>query len=70
LDGDATCLRLSITDNGIGFDAARPVEPTHRGLLNMAERARSIGSRLELRSEPGKGTCVCVEVPLPTGGEA
>jgi two-component system sensor histidine kinase DevS len=70
LDGDATRLRLSITDNGLGFDATRPVEPTHRGLLNMAERARSIGSRLEIRSEPGKGTCVYVEVPLPSGGEA
>lgn len=70
LDGDATCLRLSITDNGVGFDATRPLGSTHRGLLNMTERARSIGAQFELRSEPGKGTSVRVELPLPSGGEA
>jgi two-component system sensor histidine kinase DevS len=68
LNGDAGQLRLSISDNGVGFDTSRPVEPAHRGLVNMMERARNIGAHFSLDSEPGRGTTVTVELPLREGG--
>ena len=57
--------RLIIRDNGKGFDgrgSAPPREP-HFGLQIMRERAESIGGRLMVESEPGKGTSVIVEIP-------
>ena len=53
-----------MTDDGTGFDPADPrLRSQHLGLTVMAERARAAGGRLELRSRPGEGTTVRVEVP-------
>jgi signal transduction histidine kinase len=55
---------LEVTDDGGGFDTADPlVRSQHLGLTVMQERARAVGGRLELRSRPGEGTTVRVEVP-------
>lgn len=55
---------LTVTDDGGGFDLADPVvRSRHLGLTVMQERARTIGGRLELRSRPGDGTMVRVEIP-------
>lgn len=52
-------LRLTIADNGRGFDAgAVPLD--HLGLGIMQERAQAIGAELSVRSEPGTGTTVQV----------
>lgn len=60
-------VRVSITDDGIGFDqtAARP---GHFGLQTMAERAAAAGARLDIRSSPGAGTAITLRVPLGAGG--
>lgn len=62
-------VRLCVRDWGCGF---RPVEerdggePGERvGLSSMRERAALLGGVLEIRSEPGSGTLVKVEIPLP-----
>lgn len=52
---------LKIKDDGRGFDASAA---RGRGLHNMAERARLIGTRLQLESTPGCGTEICLELPL------
>ena len=43
-----------------------PTEPElrsrHLGLTSMEERARELGGRLEIRSAPGAGTTVRLEV--------
>jgi signal transduction histidine kinase len=52
LDGQAM---LTITDDGKGFDPAMR-RPGSMGLGIMAERARSVGAALELRSTLGAGT--------------
>ncbi|MDQ2840386.1 MAG: sensor histidine kinase [Acidobacteriota bacterium] len=59
-------LRLSIADDGCGFDedTAAMAYGTHFGLLDMKERADGLGSRFEIRSTPGLGTRVDVEIPL------
>jgi signal transduction histidine kinase len=54
---------LAVADDGAGFDPADPgVRSQHLGLTVMQERARAVRGRLELRSAPGQGTTVRVEV--------
>jgi signal transduction histidine kinase len=56
-------LVLSVQDDGIGFDAENV-----RGLgtVGMEERLRQFGGVLRVTSEPGKGTTVIAEVPIPS----
>ncbi len=55
-------IRLRIRDNGIGFDPAMATGTGH-GLLNMAARARKLGTALSLRSAPGAGTTIMLDLP-------
>jgi signal transduction histidine kinase len=57
-------LILSITDDGRGFDVAAPTPTGHLGLVGMRERARAVGGRLDIESEPGRGTTLRLSVPL------
>ncbi|MCC6187700.1 MAG: GAF domain-containing protein [Anaerolineales bacterium] len=60
-------LRVTIEDDGVGFDAAiMPQEPSHGiGLIGIQERAQSVGGRLQITSQPAQGTRILLEVPLP-----
>jgi signal transduction histidine kinase len=62
LSQDAAALTLTITDNGAGFDPQAPHPGI--GLHSMRERAESIGGRLTIESQPGRGTAVTVTLPL------
>ena len=62
LVGAATGVRLSVADDGVGFDT-RTAYPGHFGLSTMAERAASVGARLSIASTPGQGTVVTVDYP-------
>ncbi len=57
-------LHLSIADDGAGFDLENLNRREGLGVLSMQERARLIGSRFEIRSQPHAGTSVHVWVPL------
>jgi two-component system nitrate/nitrite sensor histidine kinase NarX len=62
-------LRLTVADDGAGFDPWIPPTPTksgdeHYGLRVMRQRAERVGGRLDVRSAPGRGTRVEVSVPL------
>lgn len=57
-------LRVTIRDNGAGFDPERAVRPTSLGLLSMRERAAAIGGSFQIISTPGLGTSVVIERPL------
>jgi signal transduction histidine kinase len=48
-------VELRIHDNGRGFDSNLGL-PGHYGLSMMNERAGAVGAKLEINSEPGKGT--------------
>lgn len=61
-DGDA--LVLTVRDDGVGFDAAQPVERRGVGLLSMSERAALVGGAARIDSTPGQGTTVLVRVPM------
>jgi PAS domain S-box-containing protein len=63
---EAGQLRLSIIDNGAGFDTgAAGADGEHFGLRVMRQRVESVGARLTLQSAPGQGTRVEVHLPLP-----
>lgn len=63
-------LMLSIQDNGRGFDVAARAEVTRDspeqgiGLQTMSERAAALGGVCEVQSQPGRGTTVCIRIPL------
>lgn len=63
-------LRVSISDNGHGFDSRAPVPEKHFGIQGMHDRVEMIGGRFRLRSTPGRGTIIAVEVPLEAGSSA
>jgi signal transduction histidine kinase len=69
LQYDSECVRLRIVDNGNGFDPAR-TPPGHFGLLDMKERAQSMGACLNIDSATGRGTVISVEVPIYANAEA
>jgi signal transduction histidine kinase len=56
-------LRLSITDDGDGFDLNAPRRPDSIGLDSIRERAEALGGELLISSAPGAGTTI--EVLLP-----
>ena len=64
-------VQMAIEDNGGGFDAPESVSdlvPSGRlGLIGMDERARALGGTLSIRSEPGRGTTVIVDIPVELG---
>lgn len=55
-------LRLTVRDNGIGFDPAHVNAGV--GQASMQERIAQIGGQLQIESEIGKGTAVIVTAPL------
>jgi len=64
--GGLAGARLVVADDGRGFDpderAARAAEG-HLGLALLEELVRQAGGRLVVRSEPGEGTTVELDVP-------
>ena len=58
------CVELTVTDNGVGFDTtAKPILGGYgMGTTTMRERAEAIGATLQLRSAPGAGTRITVEL--------
>lgn len=62
-------LRMSIRDNGVGFDQEEASKGTfrtgHLGLIGMEERAQLAGGRVSIRSVPGGGTTVIGLFPVP-----
>lgn len=56
------CVVVMIEDFGSGFDMKKT--PRGVGVFSMKERARSIGGKLHIHSEPGKGTKIILEIPV------
>jgi signal transduction histidine kinase len=57
-------VSLRITDNGCGFHPNGAGSSGHFGLLDMQERAQSMGSHLVIETRPGQGTRLSLEVPI------
>jgi len=63
--------RITISDDGAGFDPASPAPangPAPKaglGLTGLGERARMLRGSLQLQSALGRGTIVLIKIPLP-----
>ena len=60
------CLRLSVADDGHGFDvanAAALVREGHFGIAGMRERVELVGGTWTIQSSPGGGTTLTAEIP-------
>ena len=59
--------RLSVKDDGVGFDVAdlenEELKSLRFGLFSVRERLRAIDGQLEIKSGPGKGTTVVFWIP-------
>ena len=61
-------VRLSVVDNGAGFrKEAALSKPMSFGLAGMRERAALLAGNLAIRSAPGKGVTVVLELPQGSG---
>ena len=61
---EANLHRITVTDNGKGFDPEKTMDGTHIGLRNVKERVEQMcGGKLILQSEIGKGTCITLLIP-------
>lgn len=56
-------LQLTVADDGVGFFVVSPRRGY--GLTGIRERVTALGGRCEIDSNPGRGTRLSVEVPLP-----
>jgi PAS domain S-box-containing protein len=56
-------IRASIHDNGVGFDPTA-VPDDRFGLEGIRQRARMLSSEAVIRSAPGQGTTIEVDLPL------
>ncbi len=66
VEQDMTNSRITVADDGVGFDPHNNPNcqsDRHVGLKIMRERAHRIGGECRITSEPGKGTCVTLNLP-------
>jgi signal transduction histidine kinase len=56
-------IRLSVRDDGVGFDTRTEIQDEHFGLLIMRERAASAGGSLYVDSTPGEGCHLQALIP-------
>src|SRR2546422_10914740 len=64
---DSREIRLTLRDDGCGFDPQRRHEGF--GLQGMRERAEGMGGHLSIESTKGKGTRISIVIPLATASE-
>ncbi len=62
---DETELQLQVQDWGRGFNLTDISEESrHLGLVGMRERTALLNGECHITSQPGKGTNICVRIPL------
>ena len=68
-----TDWNLVVHDDGRGFDATpgfrdESLAEPHWGLFGVRERAQLLGGTFQIESAQGKGTTLCVEIPIAQAG--
>ena len=67
VSGDDEVIRVTISDNGVGFSEPTSGQREHQGLANMRDRAASLGGSMHIESVPTVGTRIIVDVPHQPG---
>lgn len=62
VQGQGPALVLDVVDDGVGFDPTAVADPAHYGLRGLTSLVEDAGGRLTVRSAPGRGTTVHMEV--------
>jgi signal transduction histidine kinase len=57
-------VQAIVKDDGVGFASQWQEQSSGIGLLGVSERIRELQGNLKIESEPSRGTCVEVELPL------
>jgi signal transduction histidine kinase len=60
-------VRVSVDDNGKGFDTDSLNENTSLGLKLIRDRAEMLGGKFEMDSVVGRGTRIAFSVPVMAG---
>jgi PAS domain S-box-containing protein len=63
IGSDDGLLRITVEDEGAGFDPAR-VDLDGRGLFGIREHLAHVGGSMHIDSSPGRGTTVVLTAPL------
>lgn len=58
---DPTSVSLELCDNGLGRDSQTP--SSGFGLLGIEERARQLGGTVTVKTGPGSGYCLIIDLP-------
>lgn len=63
---ESGAIHLRVRDDGCGFDPAAVFSNNgeHFGVIGIRERAERLGGRFEVRSTPGQGTEISVQIPI------
>ncbi len=65
---EEACLKLTVKDDGVGFDVHEALDRKGRntslGLQGMRERASALGGTVEIKSHPGNGTAIEASFPI------
>jgi signal transduction histidine kinase len=64
----AQSLNITVEDNGKGFDATHWKEKHTAGLQNILSRVHYLGGRMDIQSQPDKGTSVYIESTIDNNG--
>ena len=69
LESTDTFIRLTVSDDGAGFAASAVSKPMSFGLTGMRQRAALLGGTLVIKTAPGQGVRVGLELPITEARE-
>lgn len=70
LRSDDNWLSLRVDDDGAGFQVPKALAQTKGfGLAGMQERVALLGGRIQIRSRPGQGVRIAIELPIPEAAQ-
>ena len=64
LDMSDTSVKLSVDDNGKGFDTDALGKESNLGLKVIKERTEMMGGKFDINSSPGKGARITLSIPI------
>ena len=64
LNASENLIKLALSDDGKGFNVEEKTNSGGAGLMNLGNRARLLNAHLTIKSTPGKGTQITIELPV------
>jgi PAS domain S-box-containing protein len=64
LEKDKSQVKLTVEDDGIGFDPAGVSAASPFGIEGVVERVEVAGGSVEIKSSPGRGTRITIHAPM------